>query len=130
MDITDLVDYNAALLNHHHLSDSFFHLDRHDPTVGFSYDPSTIFGHVLPASEEGKQLASMQASPDDAEDLFLRLSLGSHLARYLRHELESQKGYTSTVGVATNKLISKLVGNVNKPKGQTTLLPPYVRLLL
>lgn len=128
MDVTDLVDYNAALLNHRHLPNSFFQLNRHDPTSGFSYNPSTVFGHVLPASEKGSQLASVQANADDPEDLPLRLSLGSHLARYLRHELELQKGYTSTVGISTNKLISKLVGNVNKPKGQTTLLPPYVRL--
>ena len=39
--------------------------------------------------------------------------------------MEEQKGYTSTVGISTNKLLSKLVGNLNKPKGQTTLLPPY-----
>jgi len=29
------------------------------------------------------------------------------------------------VGVSTNKLLSKLVGNVHKPNDQTTLLPPY-----
>ncbi|KAL8895866.1 MAG: hypothetical protein Q9207_007976 [Kuettlingeria erythrocarpa] len=54
--------------------------------------------------------------------LCMRLMLGSHLARHLRHQLED---YTSTVGISTTKLVSKLVGNVNKPKGQTTLLPPY-----
>lgn len=27
--------------------------------------------------------------------------------------------------VGTSKLLSKLVGNLNKPKSQTTLLPPY-----
>ena len=29
------------------------------------------------------------------------------------------------MGISTNKLLSKLVGNVNKPNDQTTLLPPY-----
>ena len=37
----------------------------------------------------------------------------------------SEKGYTCTVGVSTNKLLSKLVGNVHKPNDQTTLLTPY-----
>jgi DNA polymerase iota len=39
--------------------------------------------------------------------------------------LEEEVGYTSTVGISTNKLLSKLVGNVNKPQAQTTLCPPY-----
>jgi DNA polymerase iota len=39
--------------------------------------------------------------------------------------LYSEKGYTCTVGVSTNKLLSKLVGNLHKPNSQTTLLPPY-----
>jgi DNA polymerase iota len=38
--------------------------------------------------------------------------------------LEREKGYIATVGIATNKLLSKLVGNTHKPKNQTTLLPP------
>jgi DNA polymerase iota len=40
-------------------------------------------------------------------------------------QMEQRMGYTSTVGISTSKLLSKLVGNVNKPRGQTTLLPPY-----
>lgn len=55
----------------------------------------------------------------------LRLHLGSHLAQHLRLILHTQKGYTCTAGISTNKLLSKLVGNLHKPHGQTTLLPPY-----
>jgi DNA polymerase iota len=54
------------------------------------------------------------------------LLLASHLAQHLRQQLESQKGYTATVGISTNKLLAKLVGNLKKPNAQTTLLPPYV----
>ncbi|KAL9618988.1 MAG: hypothetical protein Q9160_006382 [Pyrenula sp. 1 TL-2023] len=54
-----------------------------------------------------------------------RLVLGSHLAKHLRHRLEAESGYTATVGISTNKLLAKLVGNVNKPQNQTTLVPPY-----
>ncbi|KAL8797224.1 MAG: hypothetical protein Q9195_000691 [Heterodermia aff. obscurata] len=69
---------------------------------------------------------STAALPTPAhEKLYLRLLLGSHVARFLRHQLEEHKSYTCTVGVSTTKLMSKLVGNLNKPKGQTTLVPPY-----
>jgi len=56
---------------------------------------------------------------------YLRLLLGSHLAQYIRKKLELEKSHTCTVGISTNKLLSKLVGNVHKPDNQTTLLPPY-----
>lgn len=55
----------------------------------------------------------------------LRLHVGSHLAQYLRSQLENEKGFTSTVGISTSKLLSKLVGNRHKPRAQTTLMPPY-----
>ncbi|KAI4944851.1 hypothetical protein J4E91_008539 [Alternaria rosae] len=37
----------------------------------------------------------------------------------------AEKGYTATVGISTNKLLAKLVGNIYKPNAQTTLVPPY-----
>lgn len=128
MDVTDIVDYNSALLNHNDLATSFFHLDPHDPTIGFPYDASSVCDHTFPAASmnmTSKVVFADQASSNDSADLSLRLCLGSHLARYLRNQLEEQQGYTCTVGIGTNKLISKLVGNLNKPKGQTTLVPPY-----
>lgn len=48
--------------------------------------------------------------------------MGSHLAYYLRAKLEHDHGYTSTCGIATNKLLAKLAGSRNKPRNQTTLL--------
>lgn len=56
----------------------------------------------------------------------MRLLLASHLAQYLRSRLEIEKGYTATVGISTNKVLAKLVGNIHKPNAQTTLLPPYL----
>lgn len=53
---------------------------------------------------------------------YVRLLLGSHLAMHLRTKLEEDFGYTSTCGIATSKLLSKLVGSRNKPRNQTTLL--------
>lgn len=115
-----MVDYNAELVNQNSLSTSFFHLDRHDPTVGFPCDASAVAGHLYPTD-------SLSASPkqENFAGRYLHLILGSHLAQHMRHQLEEQKGYTSTVGISTNKLLSKLVGNLNKPKGQTTLIPSY-----
>ncbi|KUJ18255.1 DNA/RNA polymerase [Mollisia scopiformis] len=122
MDMTDIVDFNQSLLNPHDLSHSFLQLKRDDPTNGFPFDATRIAGHRHP----NISLTSSVTSDGNAEKgLLTRLILGSHLAQHIRWALEEQKGYTSTVGISTNKLISKLVGNLNKPKGQTTLLPPY-----
>ncbi|KAL8710325.1 MAG: hypothetical protein Q9220_005095 [cf. Caloplaca sp. 1 TL-2023] len=119
LDVTDMVDYNVELINSNALQSSFFYLSRHDPTAGFEFDGRNISGHTLPATSAG-------GGPLPHEDnLYVRLLLGSHLAQHLRHALEEHQGYSSTVGISTSKLLSKLVGNVNKPKDQTTLLPPY-----
>ena len=125
MDVTDLVDYNFTLLNQNDLTSSFFHLDDHDPTIGFPFDASSVVGHTFPASSTNRIVSRKNTFSNDSADLLLRLCLGSHLARHLRHQLEQQQGYTCTAGIGTSKLISKLVGSLNKPKGQTTLLPPY-----
>ncbi|KAH6869927.1 hypothetical protein BKA58DRAFT_360239 [Alternaria rosae] len=118
LDVTDLIDYNVSILNSNDLSNAFFCLDRNDPTVGFPYDATQLTGHLYPktASED------LGTTPDL---LHLRLALGSHLAHYIRTRLEAEKGYTATVGISTNKLLAKLVGNIYKPKAQTTLVPPY-----
>ena len=121
LDVTDTIDYNLETLNRNDPHHSFFQLSKDDPTQGFEFDASVIAGHTYP-----KQLLTSPGENKAIDDLALRLRLGSHLALYVRHQLESEKGYTSTVGIATNKLLSKLVGNMNKPKGQTTLMPPLI----
>ncbi|KAF2724073.1 DNA/RNA polymerase [Polychaeton citri CBS 116435] len=115
MDVTDIVDYNVDLLNGNNLHCSFFLISRSDPTEGFSFDATGICGNSFPHDYQ-------DVAPRD--ELVMRLKLGSHFALYLRHQLEHHKGYTSTVGVSTNKTLSKLVGNLNKPESQTTLMPP------
>lgn len=112
-----MVSYNIDILNHNDLSHSFFCLDQSDPTIGFEYDASEPFGPTYPPKDGALSEQGLQ--------LYQRLVLGSHLARYLRHELENEKGYTATVGISTNKILSKLVGNLHKPKSQTTLIPSY-----
>ena len=118
MDVTDIIDYNLGSINHNDLVNSFFQTLKDDPTQGFSFNATCFAGYAYP------QNASTDATAY-VESLALRLALGSHLAVHLRHLLEEQKGYTCTVGISTSRLLSKLVGNVNKPRGQTTLVPPY-----
>ncbi|KAI4736747.1 DNA/RNA polymerase [Aureobasidium sp. EXF-12298] len=115
LDVTDMIEYNTSLLNPHDLTQSFFVLQKDDPTQGFSFDATCYAGPTFPDD----------ASTNDTV-LSLRLKLGSHLAFHLRNELERKTGYTSTVGISTSKLLSKLIGNMHKPKNQTTLIPPYL----
>ncbi|KAL8768368.1 MAG: hypothetical protein Q9209_005402 [Squamulea sp. 1 TL-2023] len=122
-----MVDYNLEILNANSLQSSFFHLSRNDPTIGFHFDCTKIAGHTVPEHQcIHASKTPIETSMDrDPNNLYMRLLIGSHLAQYLRHQLEEHQGYSSTVGISTSKLISKLVGNVNKPSGQTTLIPPY-----
>lgn len=112
LDVTDLVDYNHALLNSNALSNSFFCLSRADPEQGFAFDASTMVGCIAGADCGQVTLANK---------LYIRLLLASHLALHLRLEIE-QEGYTSACGISTSKLLSKLAGSMNKPRNQTTLL--------
>ena len=118
--MTDIIDYNVALVNHNDLQNTFFCLSKDDPTFGFLYDASQVAGNVY-----GEQLEpGSLVEPPASNSMQWRLMLGSHLAHYLRQQLKEQKGYTSTVGISTSKMLSKLVGNTNKPNAQTTLFPP------
>jgi DNA polymerase iota len=111
-DVTDIVEYNMMCLNRNVLANSFFYLSKKDPERGFTCDLTAIAGCVQ-GRDPGLNL-------DEAA--YVRLLLGSHLARYLRTKLEEDFGYTSTCGISTNKLLSKLAGAKNKPRNQTTLL--------
>ncbi|XP_034728980.1 DNA polymerase iota [Etheostoma cragini] len=55
-----------------------------------------------------------------------RLALGSHIAAELREVIHSKLGLTGCAGIATNKLLAKLVSGTFKPNQQTTLLPENV----
>lgn len=52
-----------------------------------------------------------------------RLAIGSHIAAEMREALHSKLGLTGCAGVATNKLLAKLVSGTFKPNQQTVLLP-------
>lgn len=113
LDVTDIIDYNLFCLNRASMADSFFYLSKTDPEQGFSCNLTSIAGCVEGTASQDLDLES---------PTYLRLLLGSHLAQYLRLKVEEDFGYTSTCGISTNKLLSKLVGGRNKPRNQTTLL--------
>lgn len=113
-DVTDMVDYNMLCLNRHSLASSFFHLSSKDPEKGFACDLTAVTGCVAGAP--------VPDPPHGDERAYLRLLLASHLALHLRRKMEADFGYTSTCGIAPNKLLSKLAGDCNKPRNQTTLL--------
>lgn len=115
-----MVDYSVDMLNPNDLEHSFLHLDHQDPTVGLMYDATGFYGPTW--QEDGDPQTPLSPSLDL---LRMRLLVASHLAGYLRHQLESCKGYTATVGISTSKLLAKLAGSVHKPNSQTTLLLPY-----
>ncbi|PHH85576.1 hypothetical protein CDD83_218 [Cordyceps sp. RAO-2017] len=99
MDVTDIVDFNMFCINRLSMADSFFCLSREDPEQGFSCDLTSIAGCVIGSRDSGEQL--------DDNCIYLRLLLGSHLAQHLRLRLETEFSYTSTCGVATNKLLNR-----------------------
>lgn len=111
LDVTDIVAYNVELLNRNTLTNSFLCLSREDPELGISFDASAPAGCVTGDNH--------QTNHDDP--LYIKLVVASHLAQYLRLKIE-EEGYTSACGISTNKLLSKMVGSVNKPRNQTTLL--------
>lgn len=105
-----------SCLNKSSLDQSFFYLSNKDPELGFPCDLTAVAGPT-----EGT-LTAADARDDQQDISLLRLTLGSHLAMHLRTKMETDFGYTSTCGISTNKVLSKLAGSRNKPRNQTTLL--------
>lgn len=52
-----------------------------------------------------------------------RLVVGSRIATNIREKLIQDLKITCSIGIAHNKLLAKLVGNLNKPDNQTVLAP-------
>lgn len=58
------------------------------------------------------------------------LAMGSQVAAELREAIHCRLGLTGCAGIATNKLLAKLVSGTFKPNQQTTLLPEHVNNLM
>lgn len=121
LDCTDMIDYSFSHLNQNDLQNSYFHLNKNDPLVGFVFDASILPGYFHGSSSNTVDSGALQ---NEIDCLSLRLRLGAHLAQYLRHRLE-EKGFTATVGISVNKVLSKMIGSSHKPNAQTTLMPNY-----
>ncbi|KAL4953813.1 hypothetical protein BDW69DRAFT_164544 [Aspergillus filifer] len=131
VDVTGIVEGNVRLLAGEGNAKgdlmgrrAFFRLSREDPSRGFEFDAGAVYGHWFPEGASCGSVTNADAS-DSESGLELRLRLASHLAGYLRTQLEDRKGYTATAGISTSKLLAKVVGSSHKPNSQTTLLPPY-----
>ncbi|XP_069425353.1 DNA polymerase iota isoform X7 [Ovis canadensis] len=72
----------------------------------------TVSGHVY---------NNQSVNPRDT--LHIRLLVGSHIAAEMREAMYQQLGLTGCAGVASNKLLAKLVSGIFKPNQQTVLLP-------
>ncbi|CAK7305842.1 DNA polymerase iota [Vulpes lagopus] len=62
--------------------------------------------------------------------LHIRLLVGSQIATEMREAMYNQLGLTGCAGVASNKLLAKLVSGVFKPNQQTVLLPESSQVLI
>ncbi|KAK2502371.1 hypothetical protein MC885_006457 [Smutsia gigantea] len=73
---------------------------------------------------QSAELSALTVSAINLHDiLHLRLLVGSQIAAEMREAMYSQLGLTGCAGVASNKLLAKLVSGVFKPNQQTVLLP-------
>ncbi|XP_072243577.1 DNA polymerase iota isoform X2 [Leuresthes tenuis] len=59
-----------------------------------------------------------------------RLAVASHIGAELREAIHNKLGLTGCAGIATNKLLAKLVSGTFKPNQQTILLPEDVSDLM
>ncbi|KFO35150.1 DNA polymerase iota isoform X3 [Fukomys damarensis] len=62
-------------------------------------------------------------SVDLHDTMHVRLLIGSQIAAEMRNTMYNQLGLTGCAGIASNKLLAKLVSGVFKPNQQTVLLP-------
>ncbi|KAK9237563.1 hypothetical protein V1525DRAFT_360314 [Lipomyces kononenkoae] len=126
LDVTDMIDFNMALLdnlhvagysrNLHSVPSFFFRMSQEDPSVGFSCQLESVAGNLATGS-----------IPEDFEGDNLRLVLGSHLCQYIRSQILGIKGYTSSGGVSINKTLAKTAGATHKPNQQTVLFPEFAQ---
>jgi DNA polymerase iota len=92
----------------------FFNLteDVTSEPKGFHYQTSDTPSLTIPGTSSSKEA---QYAP--------QLLAAAHLASYIRKEIFDKLRFTTSAGIAHNKLIAKLVGNLNKPNLQTTWNP-------
>jgi DNA polymerase iota len=103
-------------------STQIFHIDTPSNPSGrtFTYPFGTHEGHLEPSSNP----ISSPAIPFSTLQLFV----ASHFAQHIRAELFSTLGYTTSAGIASTKLVAKLLSDLHKPALQS-LQNPYTSRL-
>ncbi|KAI8904249.1 hypothetical protein DFJ77DRAFT_251086 [Powellomyces hirtus] len=66
------------------------------------------------------QIGSFDSETPSQQSKYLRIS--THLASFLRSHICAALGYTTSAGIAHNKLFAKLAASVRKPNAQTLLI--------
>ncbi|KAK9465590.1 hypothetical protein V1512DRAFT_248866 [Lipomyces arxii] len=113
LDVSDMIEYNLEFLRESQYDDFFFRLSRDDET-GFSCTSAAVAG-----------LYATQNMPDLTTEDGLRLILASQLCQHVRSRIFTEKGYTSSGGISTGKVLAKMAGAVHKPNVQTVLDPVF-----
>ncbi|KAL4430354.1 hypothetical protein ABPG77_002160 [Micractinium sp. CCAP 211/92] len=102
MDVTAMVDKELQDRNRGHVSSD-----------AFSWGSVVVGGPLDPSSEVERRLAE-----------------GARIACRLRGKMLEELGFTSSAGISTNKLLSKIGSAMNKPNQQTIIPPRSVALVL
>ncbi|XP_067839749.1 DNA polymerase iota [Heptranchias perlo] len=120
--ITDLLEEFSPLVERLGFDENFVDVtklvEKRLQQIGSSGVPAELFvsGHVY----------DYQAL-NTADAKHVRLALGSQIAVEMRTAIYNRVGLTGSAGIASNKLLAKLVSGTLKPNQQTTLLPESTR---
>lgn len=116
-DVTDMVQAHLESIKAqpgNQDQEVFFNLteDANSGPKGFHYESHGSPSLIIPGTSSSKDA---QYAP--------QLLAAAHLASFIRKEIFDKLAFTTSAGIAHNKLIAKLVGNLNKPNLQTTWNP-------
>lgn len=123
LDVTDQV--NAHL--QHILSSSpqydsmqTFEIDQptHPSPRSFTYKFGSFTGFLEPATNPAKSSLISYST--------LQLFVASHFAQHVRAELFASLGYTTSAGIASTKLVAKLLSDLHKPALQSVQNPHVI----
>ncbi|NXL52049.1 POLI polymerase, partial [Podilymbus podiceps] len=89
-----------------------------------------VAGHVYNNQGELNILHVEKYALNLHDTTHVRLVIGSQIAEEFRGAIRARLGLTGCAGVASNKLLSKLVSGTFKPNQQTVLLPESCRDLI
>lgn len=102
------------------VTDQVTHMQHQDHETRSVVVPQGI---VMPADTANYLERKNPIRPADLDADTHRLLLASKLAAQIRERIANDIGLTSSAGIATSKLLAKLVGNVHKPNRQTVFAP-------